>query len=83
MRPQLFRAAARSFRVPKLNKNRTFVTTTPRSAEVELTIGGIGRVVWIDEYFCADICEPDGKKVSVEGRSNFLWPGASIPTDTK
>ncbi|KAM0111909.1 ndufs1 NADH-ubiquinone oxidoreductase subunit [Aspergillus fumigatus] len=40
MRPQLFRAAARSFRVPKLNKNRTFVTTTPRSAEVELTIAG-------------------------------------------
>ncbi|KAF4261640.1 NADH dehydrogenase (ubiquinone) 78K chain precursor, 5-prime end [Aspergillus fumigatus] len=40
MRPQLFRAAARSFRVPKLNKNRTFVTTTPRSAEVELTIDG-------------------------------------------
>ncbi|KAG2005169.1 hypothetical protein GB937_009003 [Aspergillus fischeri] len=40
MRPQFFRAAARSFRVPKLNKHRTFATTTPRSAEVELTIDG-------------------------------------------
>ncbi|KAF7168129.1 hypothetical protein CNMCM5623_001243 [Aspergillus felis] len=40
MRPQLFRAAARSFRVPKFNKHRTFATTTPRSAEVELTIDG-------------------------------------------
>ncbi|KAL4866410.1 hypothetical protein BDV12DRAFT_136440 [Aspergillus spectabilis] len=40
MRPQLFRAAARSIRVPKVNVGRTFATTTPRSAEVELTIDG-------------------------------------------
>lgn len=40
MRPQLYRAAARSLRVPKVNNYpRTFVSTTPRSAEVELTIG--------------------------------------------
>ena len=38
MRPQLFRAAARSLRVPKVTP-RTFATTTPRAAEVELTIG--------------------------------------------
>lgn len=41
MRPQLYRAAARSLRVPKVNNYpRTFVSTTPRSAEVELTIDG-------------------------------------------
>ncbi|KAL4972392.1 hypothetical protein BDW66DRAFT_122941 [Aspergillus desertorum] len=40
MRPQLFRAAARSGRVPKVNSARTFATTIPRSAEVELTIDG-------------------------------------------
>ncbi|KAL4938665.1 hypothetical protein BDV06DRAFT_200407 [Aspergillus oleicola] len=40
MRPQLFRAAARSVRVPKINTARTFATTVPRSAEVELTIDG-------------------------------------------
>ncbi|KAL5001404.1 hypothetical protein BDV10DRAFT_159689 [Aspergillus recurvatus] len=40
MRPQLFRAAARSVRVPKVNTARTFATTIPRSAEVELTIDG-------------------------------------------
>ncbi|KAE8147950.1 hypothetical protein BDV25DRAFT_159281 [Aspergillus avenaceus] len=40
MRPQLFRAAARSVRVPKVNFPRPFVTTIPRSAEVELTIDG-------------------------------------------
>ncbi|KKK16546.1 hypothetical protein P175DRAFT_0458915 [Aspergillus ochraceoroseus IBT 24754] len=40
MRPQLFRAAARSARVPKVNYPRTFATTIPRSAEVELTIDG-------------------------------------------
>jgi ferredoxin len=40
MRPQLFRAAARSIRVPKGNYPRAFATTTPRSAEVELTIDG-------------------------------------------
>ncbi|KAL4771381.1 hypothetical protein BDW60DRAFT_61661 [Aspergillus nidulans var. acristatus] len=40
MRPQLFRAAARSVRVLKVNTARTFVTTVPRSAEVELTIDG-------------------------------------------
>ncbi|KAL5335237.1 hypothetical protein BJX70DRAFT_401745 [Aspergillus crustosus] len=40
MRPQLFRAAARSLRVPKVNSGRTFATTIPRSAEVELTIDG-------------------------------------------
>lgn len=39
MRPQLFRAAARSVRVPKVNTARAFATTIPRSAEVELTIG--------------------------------------------
>jgi NADH dehydrogenase (ubiquinone) Fe-S protein 1 len=38
MRPQLFRAAARSLRVPKVTL-RTFATTAPRAAEVELTIG--------------------------------------------
>ena len=38
MRPQLFRAAARSLRVPKVTP-RTFATTAPRAAEVELTIG--------------------------------------------
>lgn len=38
MRPQLFRAAARSLRVPKVIP-RTFATTAPRAAEVELTIG--------------------------------------------
>lgn len=36
MRPQLFRAAARSLRVPRA---RPFATTAPRAAEVELTIG--------------------------------------------
>ncbi|BCS27502.1 putative NADH-ubiquinone oxidoreductase, subunit G [Aspergillus puulaauensis] len=40
MRPQLFRAAARSVRVPKANAARAFATTIPRSAEVELTIDG-------------------------------------------
>ncbi|KAL4879996.1 hypothetical protein BJY04DRAFT_192096 [Aspergillus karnatakaensis] len=40
MRPQLFRAAARSARVSKVNAGRTFATTIPRSAEVELTIDG-------------------------------------------
>ncbi|CEN60139.1 hypothetical protein BJX68DRAFT_241683 [Aspergillus pseudodeflectus] len=40
MRPQLFRAAARSIRLPKVNAARTFATTIPRSAEVELTIDG-------------------------------------------
>ncbi|OJJ08097.1 hypothetical protein ASPVEDRAFT_143371 [Aspergillus versicolor CBS 583.65] len=40
MRPQLFRAAARSVRVPKVNTARAFATTIPRSAEVELTIDG-------------------------------------------
>ncbi|KAL4903545.1 hypothetical protein BDW74DRAFT_169039 [Aspergillus multicolor] len=40
MRPQLFRAAARSVRVSKVNTARTFATTIPRSAEVELTIDG-------------------------------------------
>lgn len=39
MRPQLFRAAARSVRVPKATATRAFATTIPRSAEVELTIG--------------------------------------------
>ncbi|KAJ5580915.1 NADH-ubiquinone oxidoreductase 78 kDa subunit [Penicillium hetheringtonii] len=37
MRPQLFRAAARSFQGPP---TRTFATTAPRAAEVELTIDG-------------------------------------------
>ncbi|KAJ5176457.1 NADH-ubiquinone oxidoreductase 78 kDa subunit, partial [Penicillium canariense] len=37
MRPQLFRAAARSLRVPRA---RAFATTAPRAAEVELTIDG-------------------------------------------
>ncbi|KAJ6164335.1 hypothetical protein N7470_003007 [Penicillium chermesinum] len=37
LRPQLFRAAARSFRVPRA---RPFATTPPRAAEVELTIDG-------------------------------------------
>lgn len=36
LRPQLFRAAARPLRVPR---TRLFATTTPRAAEVELTIG--------------------------------------------
>ncbi|KAE8348498.1 hypothetical protein BDV28DRAFT_143341 [Aspergillus coremiiformis] len=40
MRPQLFRAAARSVRVPKTNYLRSFASTTPRPAEVELTIDG-------------------------------------------
>ncbi|KAJ0413724.1 hypothetical protein BJY00DRAFT_54331 [Aspergillus carlsbadensis] len=40
MRPQLFRAAARSVRRPQVNAARTFATTIPRSAEVELTIDG-------------------------------------------
>ncbi|BCR90861.1 putative NADH-ubiquinone oxidoreductase, subunit G [Aspergillus chevalieri] len=41
MRPQLFRAAARSFRVPKVSSYpRTFATTAPRTAEVEVTIDG-------------------------------------------
>ncbi|OJJ54000.1 hypothetical protein ASPSYDRAFT_161454 [Aspergillus sydowii CBS 593.65] len=40
MRPQLFRAAARSVRVPNVNTARAFATTIPRSAEVELTIDG-------------------------------------------
>ncbi|KAL3483733.1 hypothetical protein BJX62DRAFT_70365 [Aspergillus germanicus] len=40
MRPQLFRAAARSVRLPQVNAARTFATTIPRSAEVELTIDG-------------------------------------------
>ncbi|KAL3459876.1 hypothetical protein BJX64DRAFT_264328 [Aspergillus heterothallicus] len=40
MRPQLFRAAARSIRLPQVNAARTFATTAPRSAEVELTIDG-------------------------------------------
>ncbi|KAB8234622.1 uncharacterized protein BDW43DRAFT_272280, partial [Aspergillus alliaceus] len=40
MRPQLFRAAARSVRVPKVNNLRSFATTAPRPAEVELTIDG-------------------------------------------
>ncbi|CAI7640064.1 unnamed protein product [Penicillium bialowiezense] len=39
MRPQLFRAAARSLRAPKVTP-RTFATTVPRAAEVELTIDG-------------------------------------------
>lgn len=39
MRPQLFRAAGRAVRVPKVNYLRSFATTTPRLAEVELTIG--------------------------------------------
>ncbi|KAJ5833168.1 hypothetical protein N7474_001479 [Penicillium riverlandense] len=39
MRPQLFRAAARSLRAPKVTP-RTFATSTPRAAEVELTIDG-------------------------------------------
>lgn len=38
MRPQLFRAAARSLRAPNVIP-RTFATTVPRTAEVELTIG--------------------------------------------
>ncbi|KAJ5907994.1 NADH-ubiquinone oxidoreductase 78 kDa subunit [Penicillium taxi] len=37
MRPQLFRAAARSLRVPR---TRAFATTAPRAAEVELTVDG-------------------------------------------
>ncbi|KAB8214191.1 hypothetical protein BDV33DRAFT_38800 [Aspergillus novoparasiticus] len=40
MRPQLFRAAGRAVRVPKVNYLRSFATTTPRLAEVELTIDG-------------------------------------------
>ncbi|KAL4959896.1 putative NADH-ubiquinone oxidoreductase, subunit G [Aspergillus stella-maris] len=40
MRPQIFRAAARSVRVPKVTTARSFATTVPRSAEVELTIDG-------------------------------------------
>ncbi|KAF7593150.1 hypothetical protein BBP40_011863 [Aspergillus hancockii] len=40
MRPQLFRAAARSVRLPKVNYPRSFATTIPRPAEVELTIDG-------------------------------------------
>ncbi|OJJ44846.1 hypothetical protein ASPZODRAFT_134236 [Penicilliopsis zonata CBS 506.65] len=40
MRPQMFRAAARSCRVPRVTYPRTFATTTPRTAEVELTIDG-------------------------------------------
>ncbi|KAE8375879.1 hypothetical protein BDV26DRAFT_266805 [Aspergillus bertholletiae] len=40
MRPQLFRAAARAVRVPKVNSLRSFATTAPRLAEVELTIDG-------------------------------------------
>ncbi|KAL1848032.1 ndufs1 NADH-ubiquinone oxidoreductase subunit [Paecilomyces lecythidis] len=40
MRPQLLRAAARSRRVPRINYPRTFASTTPRAAEVELTIDG-------------------------------------------
>ncbi|KAL3470409.1 hypothetical protein BJX99DRAFT_50751 [Aspergillus californicus] len=40
MRPQLFRAAARSVRVPKATATRAFTATIPRSAEVDLTIDG-------------------------------------------
>ncbi|OOF94445.1 hypothetical protein ASPCADRAFT_208949 [Aspergillus carbonarius ITEM 5010] len=40
MRPQVSRAAARFVRVSKVNYPRTFATTIPRSAEVELTIDG-------------------------------------------
>ncbi|WEW56327.1 ndufs1 NADH-ubiquinone oxidoreductase subunit [Emydomyces testavorans] len=40
MRPQLFRAAARSRRWPGFNCSRTFATSTPRPAEVELTVDG-------------------------------------------
>ncbi|KAJ9258685.1 hypothetical protein DTO207G8_1388 [Paecilomyces variotii] len=40
MRPQLLRAAARSRRVPRINYPRTFASTTPRAAEVEITIDG-------------------------------------------
>lgn len=39
MRPQLFRAAARYLRASKVHYPKTFVTTTPRAAEVDLTIG--------------------------------------------
>ncbi|OXV08740.1 hypothetical protein Egran_03499 [Elaphomyces granulatus] len=39
MRPQLLRAAARSKRIPRVNP-RTFASTAPRGAEVELTIDG-------------------------------------------
>lgn len=41
MRPQLFRAAARSLRLPRA---RPFATTTPRAAEVELTIGAFTSI---------------------------------------
>ncbi|KAL2216831.1 hypothetical protein M432DRAFT_622613 [Thermoascus aurantiacus ATCC 26904] len=40
MRAQLLRSAARSRRVPRVNCSRTFATTVPRAAEVELTIDG-------------------------------------------
>ncbi|KAN0075983.1 hypothetical protein V8E54_007253 [Elaphomyces granulatus] len=40
MRPQLLRAAARSKRISRVNYPRTFASTAPRGAEVELTIDG-------------------------------------------
>ncbi|RMJ22109.1 nadh-ubiquinone oxidoreductase [Aspergillus sp. HF37] len=40
MRPQLFSAAARCFRAPKVHYPKTFATTTRRAAEVDLTIDG-------------------------------------------
>lgn len=71
MRPQLFRAAARSFRVPMVSYPRTFATTAPRTAEVELTVG-MSMSLFLRAYAFTDDCcfFPDGKKISVEGNQS-------------
>ena len=70
MRSQFLRAAARSsgFARAKASACRRFSTTTPRPAEVELTIG-----LFLPNWFgCIEMCFAnwlglDGKKVSIEG----------------
>lgn len=51
MRAQLLRSAARSRRVPRVNCSRTFATTVPRAAEVELTIGKWTQVLTTRGFF--------------------------------
>lgn len=67
MRPQLFRAAARYLRASKVHYPKTFATTTPRAAEVDLTIGMLRQISYAWILLLTLYARVDGQKVSIEG----------------
>lgn len=72
LRRQLFRQLHQPKGLSCLNTARTFASSAPRSAEVELTIGTSGP--WRIATRMANISTSDGRKVSIEGQSVEVVP---------